>query len=144
GNIYVKTQSAWLSRWQQLQLRSAQLLDEVAAHDHDGELFEGTVVKQLQHLMDTGSTLFIGNSMPIRDVDSFWRSDEKGITLLANRGANGIDGLVSTAMGVSALQRGTVLLVGDLSFYNDLYGLLAAMLHHLYIIIVVVTNDGGG
>jgi len=137
-------QRAWLSRWQQIQHTSAGVLEEVAAHHHDGELFEGTVVKHLQQLMDNGSALFIGNSMPIRDVDSFWRNDEKEIALLANRGANGIDGLVSTAMGVSALQRGTVLLLGDLSFYHDLNGLLAAKLHRLDITIVVVNNDGGG
>lgn len=136
--------SAWLKRWQLLQLSSQEVLTEAAAAEADGGLFEGSVVYQLQQLMNRHSTLFVGNSMPIRDVDSFWRTDDKGIRMMANRGANGIDGLVSTAMGVSAMQRGTVLLLGDLSFYHDLNGLLGAKLHGLDLTIVIVNNDGGG
>jgi len=137
------SQSSWLSRWQQVQHITAAVLNESAEKEYD-ELFEGTVVAQLQQLMKDESVLFVGNSMPIRDVDSFWRNDNRGIRIMANRGANGIDGLVSTAMGISALAEGTVLLLGDLSFYHDLNGLLGAKLHQLNITIVVINNDGGG
>jgi len=136
--------SSWVMRWQQVQHTTAKVLDEAAEKEYDGELFEGKVVTQLQQWMQAGSTLFVGNSMPIRDVDSFWRNDNRDIRIMANRGANGIDGLVSTAMGISALTEGAVLLLGDLSFYHDLNGLLGAKLHQLNIIIVVVNNDGGG
>src|SRR5690606_13593165 len=136
--------SSWLKRWQQVQLTTAQVLSEAAEKEYDSELFEGTAVAELQQLMKHGSTLFVGNSMPIRDVDSFWRNDARSVRVMANRGANGIDGLVSTAMGISALEEGTVLLLGDLSFYHDLNGLLGAKLHQLNITIVVINNDGGG
>lgn len=135
--------SSWLAHWQELQSCSMDVLTAAVAGDEE-VLFEGTVVGQLQQLMEEQSTLFVGNSMPIRDVDSFWRSDEKAIHIMANRGANGIDGLVSTAIGISAIRRGTVLLLGDLSFYHDLNGLLGAKLHKLDITIVVMNNDGGG
>lgn len=139
-----KAVSSWLLRWQQVQHITAQVLNEAVEKEYDEELFEGTVVTQLQQLMQAGSTLFVGNSMPIRDVDSFWRNNNRDIRIMANRGANGIDGLVSTAMGISALEEGTVLLLGDLSFYHDLNGLLGAKLHQLNITIVVINNDGGG
>jgi len=136
--------SQWLSRWLELQETTASVMNQAAAQPYADELFEGAVVAELQQLMQEGSTLFVGNSMPIRDVDSFWRNDERNIRIMANRGANGIDGLVSTALGFSALGHGTVLLLGDLSFYHDMNGLLGAKLHQLDITIVVVNNDGGG
>lgn len=63
---------------------------------------------------------------------------------MANRGVNGIDGIISTALGASMICDALVLVIGDLSFYHDLNGLLAAKLHELNITIVVVNNDGGG
>ena len=62
---------------------------------------------------------------------------------MANRGVNGIDGIISTALGASMICDPLVLVIGDLSFYHDLNGLLAAKLHELNITIVVVNNDGG-
>ena len=62
---------------------------------------------------------------------------------MANRGVNGIDGIISTALGASVICDPLVLVIGDLSFYHDLNGLLAAKLHELNITIVVVNNDGG-
>ena len=63
---------------------------------------------------------------------------------MANRGVNGIDGIISTALGASVICDPLVLVIGDLSFYHDLNGLLAPKLHELNITIVVVNNDGGG
>ncbi|MBM6618051.1 2-succinyl-5-enolpyruvyl-6-hydroxy-3-cyclohexene-1-carboxylic-acid synthase [Bacillus suaedaesalsae] len=106
--------------------------------------FEGDVVRRLTSTMKPHMCLFIGNSMPIRDVDSFYFLDEKNIRILANRGANGIDGIISTALGASIEGKRLVLLVGDITFYHDLNGLLASKLHNLPITIVVVNNNGGG
>lgn len=136
--------SSWLAKWLLINSVTRELLQQEAMQEHGGQLFEGRVVTELQHLMGSGSTLFVGNSMPIRDVDSFFCNGSKPIRVMANRGANGIDGLVSTAMGISAVEEGTVLLLGDLSFYHDMNGLLAAKLHQLNITIIVVNNDGGG
>jgi 2-succinyl-5-enolpyruvyl-6-hydroxy-3-cyclohexene-1-carboxylate synthase len=82
--------------------------------------------------------------MPIRDLDTFFFCNDKNIRIMANRGANGIDGVVSTALGASTVPNPLILVIGDLSFYHDLNGLLAAKLHQLNITIILINNDGGG
>ena len=83
--------------------------------------------------------------MPIRDVDSFFPGRAEAVRVLANRGTGGIDGLISSALGASAASDGPLaLLIGDLSFYHDLNGLLAAKQHRLRATIIVLNNDGGG
>lgn len=139
--IEKRTESSWANSW-------IRINDIVKGHVnvvHNEEmLFEGKVFTELQKILPAESTLFVGNSMPIRDLDTFFTNNEKSIRVLANRGANGIDGLVSTAMGISAQNEHTVLVIGDLSFYHDLNGLLAAKHHQLNITIVLINNDGGG
>lgn len=136
-----QAKQAWLEQWQQTQKTTARVLYE--ASDYDA-LFEGRLFVELQAILPNETALFVGNSMPIRDLDAFYRADDKHIRMLANRGANGIDGLVSTALGISAAGLRTVLVIGDVSFYHDLNGLLAAKQHGLDITIIVVNNDGGG
>ena len=81
--------------------------------------------------------------MPVRDVDSFLRSDRKLLHLAANRGANGIDGVVSSALGHSAAAKGpVVLLIGDLSLFHDLNGLWAGHRHRLDLTVVLLNNSG--
>jgi 2-succinyl-5-enolpyruvyl-6-hydroxy-3-cyclohexene-1-carboxylate synthase len=109
------------------------------------EPFEGRVFAELTELLPDGATLVVGNSMPVRDLDAFLPSTERTIRFLANRGANGIDGVVSTALGAAAALAGPlVLVIGDLSFYHDMNGLLAARRHGLRATIVLLNNDGGG
>jgi 2-succinyl-5-enolpyruvyl-6-hydroxy-3-cyclohexene-1-carboxylate synthase len=109
------------------------------------EIFEGKIFDELTNLLPAKATLFAGNSMPVRDLDSFFPSSSQQIHFLANRGASGIDGVVSTALGASAVVREPVLLVlGDLSFYHDMNGLLAAKVYGLKATIVLVNNNGGG
>ncbi|WKB35098.1 thiamine pyrophosphate-dependent enzyme [Terrilactibacillus sp. S3-3] len=90
------------------------------------------------------AALFVGNSMPVRDLDSFLLNQRKSLLTLANRGANGIDGVVSSALGAGSVIEPLTLVIGDLSFYHDMNGLLAAKLHHLQATIVVINNNGGG
>ncbi|RFB17902.1 2-succinyl-5-enolpyruvyl-6-hydroxy-3-cyclohexene-1-carboxylic-acid synthase [Bacillus sp. HNG] len=133
--------SSWVNDW----ININNLVKENVTKVHKEEtLFEGKVFTELQEILPAGSTLFVGNSMPIRDLDTFFLNNEKSIHVLGNRGANGIDGLVSTAMGISSQNEHTVLVIGDLSLYHDLNGLLAAKHHHLNITIVLINNDGGG
>ncbi|GAC1379738.1 MAG: 2-succinyl-5-enolpyruvyl-6-hydroxy-3-cyclohexene-1-carboxylic-acid synthase [Ktedonobacteraceae bacterium] len=135
----------WITTWQHI--------DQVTRQTLQSEIerfpvpFEGRVFTELATILPEHTTLFTGNSMPIRDLDTFFWSSECRIQLLGNRGANGIDGLVSSALGVSAVSSNaepTILVLGDLSFFHDLNGLLAARLHQLNLTIVLVNNDGGG
>lgn len=109
------------------------------------EPFEGRVFAELANLLPAGATLFAGNSMPVRDLDTFFPSGARAIRFMANRGANGIDGVVSSALGAAAgTDAPVVLVIGDLSFYHDLNGLLAAKRHNLRLTVVLLNNDGGG
>ncbi len=117
-----------------------------AMQDFD-ELFEGRVFTELAHLLPGGAMLYVGNSMPVRDLDTFFSCTRERIRIMGNRGANGIDGVVSSALGASAgagQEKPVVLVLGDLSFFHDLNGLLAARLHGLRLTIVLINNDGGG
>ena len=98
---------------------------------------------ELQRALPAGATIFAGNSMPVRDVDSFLASDAKPLAVASNRGANGIDGVVSSALGHAAAGVGPVaLLIGDISLYHDLNGLWAGMRHGLDLTIVMLNNGG--
>ncbi len=135
---------AWLSLWQDTdKITQQSLLNTI--YDFN-EIFEGRVFRELANLLQDGTTLYIGNSMPVRDLDTFFWSSKQHIRILGNRGANGIDGVVSSALGASAVSdhEPTVLVLGDLSFFHDLNGLLAARLHRLNLTIILINNDGGG
>ena len=109
------------------------------------EMFEGRIFAELCGLLPKNTTLFVGNSMPVRDLDTFFGATDTVIRTLCNRGANGIDGVISTALGASVECAGPlVLAIGDLSFYHDMNGLLAAKQYDLNATIVLINNDGGG
>ncbi|WP_203361404.1 2-succinyl-5-enolpyruvyl-6-hydroxy-3-cyclohexene-1-carboxylic-acid synthase [Bacillus sp. REN10] len=136
-----ETKTAWLMTWMQMNELAKGKMKEVQQHD---ELDEGKLFHQiLQHVPD-GSSLFVGNSMPIRDLDSFFFAQSKNIRLYANRGANGIDGLVSSALGAAVVHPPLYLVLGDLSFFHDLNGLLAAKLNGIKMTVIVINNNGGG
>ncbi|GCE17700.1 2-succinyl-5-enolpyruvyl-6-hydroxy-3-cyclohexene-1-carboxylic-acid synthase [Dictyobacter kobayashii] len=135
----------WLQGWLQTDRTTRQTL-QAAIEDFQAP-FEGRVFTELAALLPEGSTLFAGNSMPIRDMDTFFWGGPQTISTIGNRGANGIDGVISSALGVSAGKQArtpTVLVIGDLSFFHDLNGLLAARLHQLDLVIILINNDGGG
>lgn len=133
-------ENEWLQHWQKMNtLAKSYMLAE-----QGDELNEGHAVVRLSNSMLDRSILFVGNSMPIRDVDSFFMTTPKQISVMANRGANGIDGVVSTALGVAAAGQPTTLLLGDLSFFHDMNGLLAAKHYKLNLTILLINNNGGG
>jgi 2-succinyl-5-enolpyruvyl-6-hydroxy-3-cyclohexene-1-carboxylate synthase len=131
----------WLRRWQDVQQTASEAISRCLAELD--EPFEGKVFGELAHLLHDGSTLFVSSSMPVRDLDSFFPALTRPIRFLANRGANGIDGVISTALGAS-LAAPLVLVTGDLAFYHDMNGLLAARLHRMSASIILLNNDGGG
>ncbi len=135
--------SAWAPDWLRADRAAVEAMDAwLAALD---EPFEGAPFPALAAALPDGSTLWAGNSMPVRDMDGWLPSTERAITVRSNRGANGIDGVVSTMLGSAAVAAAPVaLVVGDLSFLHDLNALVAAKLHDLSATIVLVNNDGGG
>jgi 2-succinyl-5-enolpyruvyl-6-hydroxy-3-cyclohexene-1-carboxylate synthase len=134
---------AWLARWVAAnEAARGALHDALAALD---EPFEGRAAVELLDALPDGATLVVGNSMAVRDVDSFVSSLGREIRIVGTRGAAGIDGVVSTAVGAAAAGRGPVaLLIGDLSFFHDLNGLWALRRHGLDLTVLLVNNDGGG
>jgi 2-succinyl-5-enolpyruvyl-6-hydroxy-3-cyclohexene-1-carboxylate synthase len=103
---------------------------------------EAEVLEELGRLCPSGTRIFCGNSMVIRDVDSFFCGAEARLYLVGNRGLSGIDGNVSTVLGLAAAAEGPVVgLLGDLALYHDMNGLLAAS--GLSATLVVFNNGGG-
>ena len=106
---------------------------------------EGAVLADAIDLAPDPATVFVSNSMPVRDLDRFGRPREAGLTVLGNRGVSGIDGITSTALGAG---HGTddplVLVTGDLAYYHDMNGLLAVARAGVDATIVCLNNDGGG
>jgi len=108
-------------------------------------IVEGALFPSLLAALPEETVLYVGNSMPIRDLDAFVPAHPRPHRVLVNRGASGIDGLVSSALGASAGSGAPLLLVtGDLSFHHDLNALHMAREERVAATIVVVNNDGGG
>lgn len=105
---------------------------------------EPAIVRVLSEQLPAHSNLYVASSMPIRDVDMFFPCIDRPVRLMANRGANGIDGLISSALGAAAPGTPTFVLAGDLSTLHDIGALASAARLGLPLTIVVVNNDGGG
>jgi 2-succinyl-5-enolpyruvyl-6-hydroxy-3-cyclohexene-1-carboxylate synthase len=109
------------------------------------EPFEGAPFAHLAQILPDGAVLWAGNSMPVRDLDGWLPSTGRHMRVHANRGANGIDGVISTALGSAAVAGGpVVLVVGDVSFLHDLGALVTARLTGESLTVVLIANDGGG
>jgi len=129
----------WRARW----------VDADAAHaaavgDTDG-FCEGRILGDIVDLAPDPATVFVSNSMPVRDLDRFGGPTTASLTALGNRGASGIDGIVSTALGAGASTTDHLTLVtGDLAYYHDTNGLAAIERCGVEATIVLLNNDGGG
>lgn len=111
----------------------------------EADMFEGRVVTALGGVLPEDVALYVGNSMAVRDVNLYWPRQSGRIDIYSNRGASGIDGMISSALGAAAATgRPVALFLGDLSFLHDLSGLLAAERLQIPLVVVVVNNDGGG
>jgi 2-succinyl-5-enolpyruvyl-6-hydroxy-3-cyclohexene-1-carboxylate synthase len=107
-------------------------------------MFEGKVAWLLSKHLPDNTPLFIANSMPVRDVEFFWQKNHKKIQPLFNRGANGIDGILSTAFGIAYKNQSSVLLTGDLAFLHDVNALLIKPNFKGHLTIILINNHGGG
>jgi 2-succinyl-5-enolpyruvyl-6-hydroxy-3-cyclohexene-1-carboxylate synthase len=133
----------WLEEFAAADCTARAALDQ--GIEEERSFLEPELVRVLADTLPEHATLFASNSMPVRDVDAFLPVTSKRVRVMGQRGANGIDGILSAALGASVGAEGPlVLLTGDLALLHDLGGLLAARRHGLKLTVVVVNNDGGG
>jgi 2-succinyl-5-enolpyruvyl-6-hydroxy-3-cyclohexene-1-carboxylate synthase len=135
--------AAWRDQWVTAGKRASAA---IAATLVSTPLHEGHVVRALSARLPEPGQVFVGSSLPIRAADSFWPVAKTQQRFFANRGASGIDGLVSTGLGVATARDSVpaVLLLGDLSLYHDMNGLWALQRYGIRATLVVCDNDGGG
>ncbi|QQM95403.1 2-succinyl-5-enolpyruvyl-6-hydroxy-3-cyclohexene-1-carboxylic-acid synthase [Staphylococcus pseudintermedius] len=137
GDIPLAYRKMWSRQWQSME---EQARHTIKAHQKTAN-DEAAYVSRVLDKLGADDVLFVSNSMPIRDIDNLYIDHQARI--YANRGANGIDGVVSTALGMAVHQKVT-LLIGDIAFYHDMNGLLMSKLNDIHMNIVLLNNDGGG
>lgn len=134
--------AAWRRAWQQAEAAAQRGLDRQLRTAP--ARFEGRVARLLARHLPRGTAVFVANSMPVRDLEYFWPAGRGRRPVLFNRGANGIDGTLSTALGVAHGQGPVVLVTGDLAFLHDSNGLLFAPRFRGRLTVLVINNAGGG
>ena len=141
GDQEIHTDREWYDSWRAADDAVAGAIERTLGD----ELSEPVVARALGGWLPPEATLFVASSMPVRDVEEFCAARDRGPLVLSNRGANGIDGTVSSAFGAAAAGEGPVaLLIGDVALAHDIGGLLPASRLGLALTIVLLNNDGGG
>ncbi|MEE8146310.1 MAG: thiamine pyrophosphate-binding protein [Longimicrobiales bacterium] len=141
-----RTLSAWSERWAEIDRTAGQTVADFRTSGAAEGSLEGDVLAAVVAGVPDGTTLFVSNSMPVRDLDAFGGAG-KPLRVYGNRGASGIDGIVSTVAGIAAASDGrspVVAVLGDVAFFHDMNGLFAVAQYGLDIVFVVINNDGGG
>ncbi len=128
--------------WLSLERKVRQRLDE--ALDQQTDWFEGKVPWLMGRCLPPETAVVIANSMPIRDAEWFWPPNQRHLRIFCNRGANGIDGTLSTALGIAHRGVPTVLLTGDLALLHDTNGWLNLPRLQGHLTVVLINNQGGG
>lgn len=142
AHVQQKPATSWVANWKKMQATCDLILGLM--WNDSSALTEPLVARALVEAMPQDSNLVLSSSMPVRDVEWF-SAPRVGVRVLANRGVNGIDGVVSTAVGVAAESgKWTALLIGDIALLHDTNGLLNLMQREIDLKIVVVDNKGGG
>ncbi|OKH27621.1 2-succinyl-5-enolpyruvyl-6-hydroxy-3-cyclohexene-1-carboxylic-acid synthase [Chroogloeocystis siderophila] len=141
-SIAPKAPTPYLQLWCDVEAKVRSACDRTMAEiDH---LFEGKAAWLLSQILPPETPLFIANSMPVRDMEFFWKPSNSNIRPFFNRGANGIDGTLSTALGVAHRNHSSVLLTGDLALLHDTNGFLITNKFTGHLTIVLINNNGGG
>jgi 2-succinyl-5-enolpyruvyl-6-hydroxy-3-cyclohexene-1-carboxylate synthase len=133
---------AYAKLWREADQAAGRSLAKGLAGAHPN--FEGSVVAILAQHLPRLTPVFAANSMPVRDVEYFWPANDLGHQIYFNRGANGIDGTLSTALGLAHAGQPTVLLTGDLALLHDTNGFLIRPKFKGSLTIVLINNEGGG
>jgi 2-succinyl-5-enolpyruvyl-6-hydroxy-3-cyclohexene-1-carboxylate synthase len=135
-------ESDYLKQWCAAETQVRLAVDD--ALENMDELFEGKAAWLLSQVLPPETLLFIANSMPVRDVEFFWKPNNLGVRSHFNRGANGIDGTLSTALGIAHRQQSAVMLTGDLALLHDTNGFLIRNKFIGSLTIILINNNGGG
>ena len=131
--------------WRERHRKAERVHWDAVAGGREERLFEGGVLAAVLEGAPDPATVFVSNSMPVRDCDRFGAPRDADITVLGNRGASGIDGILSTGLGAgSATEQPLVVVTGDLAYYHDMNGLLSVTRCGVDATVVLVNNDGGG
>ncbi len=142
AGVETVARASWMEAWTALDVAAGKLV----ARSLDQAVFpnEPATAAIVTRFAPDDSILTVGSSMPIRDVDAFGGVGSRPLRVFGNRGANGIDGIVSAALGAAASGANAIALLGDVSMFHDLNSLGAAVQLNLPITIIVINNDGGG
>lgn len=127
--------SEYQEKWQKYSQRAAKMIGDIS------QWSEALIARQIGSEIPTGTSLFVSSSRPIRDLEGF-ASARNGVETFANRGLAGIDGNISTALGIASQRTSTIAVLGDLGFLHDLTGLIHN--EDINLKIFVINNDGGG
>lgn len=133
---------SYLQAWMAAELRVRSRIDQT--FELESRIIESKVAWLLSQTLPDETPIFISNSMPVRDVEYFWQPNDRRIQPFFNRGANGIDGTLSTALGVAHGGKPSVLFTGDLALLHDTNGFLIRKYLHGSLTIVLINNNGGG
>ena len=140
---FEKLDDTWLDIWKSLE---KSIEDKLDLHfEQDNDINEPKLVRLLSNHLPHNSQLHVANSMPIRDLEWFWKPGQVDVTLFGNRGVNGIDGTLGTALGLAhRSDKPTFLLTGELAFLHDSNALLFSSYFQGSLTIILINNDGGG
>ncbi len=130
----------WSELWQRADAAAREALTAQAGVDQEGD-----IARVVTETLPEGANLVVSSSMPIRDLDAFGLPSSRALAIFGNRGASGIDGVVSTAFGIAASSEApTVCLIGDVALFHDQNGLLWSRERDAAVVFVLIDNDGGG
>ncbi len=132
----------WISKWSNAEDKAAEYINNYLHNVN--QRFEGLIANTLSRSVPKGTQIILANSMSVRYAEEFWEKNDSQCPMYCNRGANGIDGTISTALGIADNKKPSVLLTGDLAFLHDSNGLLNHSSLDLNMAIIVVNNNGGG
>ncbi len=134
--------TAYLQQWCDSERQTREKIDTTLSSIPD--LIEPKVAWLISQHLPPETPLFIANSMPVRDMEYFWKPGNRHIHPFVNRGANGIDGTLSTALGIAHRHQSSVMLTGDLALLHDTNGFLIRQYFQGHLTIILINNNGGG
>ncbi|MEG4279656.1 2-succinyl-5-enolpyruvyl-6-hydroxy-3-cyclohexene-1-carboxylic-acid synthase [Microcoleus sp. MON1_C1] len=142
GGVLTSPSNEYLQLWRNTETQVRQTIDQKISTINN--IIEPKVSWLLSQILPPGTPIFIANSMPVRDVEFFWKPNNLEIKPFVNRGANGIDGTLSTALAVAHRNQSSIMLTGDLTLLHDTNGFLIKNKFVGHLTIILINNNGGG